>query len=140
MNLLLESLIQEYKDLKVKLDKVADLIQMYGGEIPEVPIPHKGLGPIKTTVSVEGVNYPNNGTWKDKILYVLHGKKEPMTAKEIANTLEAIELYISKVHGGVTLNTEHILRTVTQYTSSMFKAGEISADDSSFRNKYFLKN
>lgn len=134
MNLLLESLIQEYKDLKVKLDKVADLILMYGGEIPHAT---PNVSSVETTVGYKGLTYPSQGTWKEKIMFVLKVREgEPITAKEIAKILEVVE----GQDGDIKLGTDHILKTVTQYTSSMFKNGEIGADDSGFRNKYFLNN
>jgi hypothetical protein len=135
MNVLLESLIGEYKDLKVKLDKVGDLILMYGGEIPDLP--HEVTqSRIESKKNYKGEEYPAQGTWKDKILFVLNAKSEPMTAKDISKAIEALEGFIMVREAK--LDTTHILKTVTQYTSSMAKDGEIGVDNTQFRNKYFL--
>lgn len=137
MNLLIESLQEEYKNLRVRMDKVADLLITYGGEIPgasENPAPTTIVAQYKHTI--KGQDYPSGGTWKEKILFVLNAKGEPMFAKDIAKAIEALEGFI--LAREVKLNTDHILKTVTQYTSAMGKSGEIGVDTTGFRNQYFI--
>ncbi|RQO32023.1 hypothetical protein DBR32_04270 [Taibaiella sp. KBW10] len=139
MSKLLESLIEEYNQLKEKLDKVVELIQMYGGNIPNnyvgtpATIDKNRIGIVSSSNS-----YPLDGSWRDKIIYVLklHRVNKPLSARNIASEI---------IHNERSLNTNleddneitKYHNMVTQYTSTMGKAGEIGVDATNFRNYYY---
>lgn len=135
MSDLLNTLINEYKQLKVKLIKVEELIKAYGGTIPGEPSPEKFVFP-----NPPKSNFPIEGSWKDKILYVLkkHRVNGATSAKEIAD-----EIIRQEKDFGISFNDEEIAKyqsMVTQYTSTMGKAGELHVEYTSHRNYYSYKD
>lgn len=126
---LLDALYREYHDLKEKLDKVSELIISYGGAIPDETIKS-----IKTDLFGKVIDeYPNHGTWKEKIIYVLKQTKRPLSNREIADFIYGLERKYQD------LNPSHVSTMVIQYTSNMAATGDVSVDKSSGRYKYSLK-
>jgi ABC-type Fe3+-hydroxamate transport system substrate-binding protein len=139
MSKLLEALYDEYKGLKQRLDKVADLIVDYGGKLPtnssEEHFPAYTQGSFQINTHL----YPSNGTWKEKILFVMKVLNEDTGAKEISKKLEAFERQVSETEGKE-FKPELISNMVTQYTSTMGKNGEIGVRNDGYRNTYFLNS
>lgn len=137
MSKLLDSLIAEYNELKQKLEKLTELIHVYGGVLP-IDDPVDGRDDLRNFKSMSESDrrlYPLYGSWKQKILCILLQLHKPSTAKEISN--EIIELE-SLLNNPSTVNSTQIHNTVTQYTSTMASKGEIGVDSSEYRNKYYL--
>jgi hypothetical protein len=82
------------------------------------------LNPIQT-----GFDYPQQGTWKDKIIYALRIGGRPILAKDIATFIQRFE---------PPENAERVASSVRQYTSNLSKTGHIGVDNSSHAHKYFL--
>jgi hypothetical protein len=133
---LLPSLYKEYTELTTKLTKLTDLISEYGGEIPSntknsIELPPKESTPLpqKKAIIIDS-SYPEKGSWKSKILFALKFIGKPSTVIELENFI--LEKEASE-------NPDYIHRTVTQYTSTLAKSGDIDVDKSDFRSKYSLK-
>lgn len=144
MHTLLQVLHKEYRELDTKLHKIADLIIAYGGEVPPrqgYAIPAKKLLPSSLSKSSKAVTdisadiakygpYPVNGTWKEKVHYILNAASVPLTAIEVGTYMKSL---------GEEKDIAHIQNMATQYCSSMAGDDTISVDKSSgFKNKYFL--
>ncbi|MNS96058.1 hypothetical protein D3C72_1303400 [compost metagenome] len=137
MSKILESLIEEYNQLKEKLDKVAELIKVYGGSIQD--------NRVGNIVSIESDDitiasniYPLNGSWKDKILFILkrHRVNGVMSARQITSEIINQEkIFFESLKNDSEITKYHNM--VTQYTSSMGKANEIGVETTSFRNYYY---
>lgn len=135
MSKLLDSLIEEYNTLKQKLEKLAELIEVYGGTIPTNDVSDSGddLRKFKSMSESDRRQYPLYGSWKQKILCVMALLGKPSTAKEISTEILMLEsAFIDNV------DPKHVHNMVTQYTSSMTSKAEIGADSSEYRNKYYL--
>jgi hypothetical protein len=121
-----ETLTKQLNELNDKRNSVFELIEKYAVTNPsEIPVSatydFSKAEPIHT--------YPFSGTWKEKIIYALQRFSNPVAAIDITNLIARIE---NKTPAG-------LANTITQYCSAMALAGEIEADKSSYRNKYFLK-
>ncbi|WP_162903436.1 hypothetical protein [Taibaiella koreensis] len=149
---LLPSLYSEYCDLSLKLQKLSELINAYGGILPSVnksqddhtikakeDIPefvpvmkpeavhhfehrHLNLTPVATI-------YPKDGSWRAKMLYCLRHFSKPVTAVEVAN-------YI------LTLEESHSEKTIyertTDYLCKLDKERRVVSDRSDRPFKYSL--
>ncbi len=80
--------------------------------------------------------YPKEGTYEEKIKYVLKrmlgSNKKEVTALEIAVYIEAME----EINDEEEAKTMH--STVTMIASSMYKAGKIKARKVGVKNLYYL--
>lgn len=74
--------------------------------------------------------YPQEGSWKDKIVYALRVGGKLATAKELSSFIQKFDS---------TNSASHVLSMVRQYTSNLGKSGFIGVDATQHANKYFLK-
>lgn len=149
---LLPSLYSEYCDLTLKLQKLSDLINAYGGILPSVnkiqadhaikaneDIPefvpvikpeavhhsehrHPNLTPVATI-------YPKDGSWRAKMLYSLRHFSRPVTAVEVANYILTLEESLSE---------KTIYERTTDYLCKLDKERRIVSDRSDRPFKYFI--
>jgi len=138
MSELLDSLYKEYSSLAQKLEKIADLIQAYGGQVPSqsrqtVLSAALSLPPTTFYGGGEGIpiEYPvgDTGTWKDKIKFTLDVLNAKVTAREISDFIVRKE----------DMETEKVEKSVSQYLWSMSKDNEILIDKTGGRARYSLK-
>lgn len=123
---MLDTLYKEYALLYEKLDKIADLIATYGGELPK----RSKNTPAFSTSTDSSIEYPKGGSWKQKIFYALYNK-EPLTAKEVYDII---------LDAGEDFEPLKLEKTIAQYLWSLAKNNEILIDKTGTRAKYSLKN
>ena len=128
MNNLLDNLYKEYNQLYDKLRGVSDLILLYGGTIPSRPA-HQHSEAIIGAMFDDFVKYPDDGTWKEKIIFALTEIKVPATVGTLS---EIIKKYQPKTE------IDKIVTALTQTCSAMAVNGEIHVEKG-YRNKYSLK-
>lgn len=124
----LQLLYDEYNTLKAKIDKVSELIVLYGGTIPASSTPIV-LKSAKLPLSFSSHELANV-TWKTRVEKVLQELGKPSTSKEL---IEYMQAAISDI------SPEKIHKAVTLYTSKMSRSGEIEVDRNSYPHRYYLK-
>jgi hypothetical protein len=121
MSDLLSSLYKEYELLNGRLEKVREMIVLYGGTV-------NGYVPGKSSKHAD--KYPTGGLWKDRIKFVIKGEGRDMTVREIADTIYKWEPELGR---------DRIDKAVTQYVWSMSSKNELYAIEvDGGKNKYSL--
>lgn len=116
-----QSLVNQIDKIKTQLNAIDNAIIGFGGFIEGVK-------------SISIINYPKDGTYEDKIKFILNTHKE-LPASGIANLITAFE----NITDTVELNKTH--NNITMIASSMYKAGKIHAkksEDNKLKNIYYL--
>lgn len=142
---LLPSLYSEYCDLHLKLQKLSDLINAYGGNTPSVVQnqiehtikvcnePESEIVPVmkqeEPISPPEIIPYPQNGSWRAKMLYGLKHFGKPVTAKELAGYILTLENSFSE---------KKIEEKTSDYLCKLDQAKIIQSDRSDRPYKYSL--
>ena len=125
-------LIEQYKDTVSRLNAIAHSINQYGGEVPNTDdIELQNITSIQAMVRES--MYPYDGTWGDKIIYVLKRLNKPSTATEIVEYMRSID----KIHFNST-NLANTSNTIAATCSRLAKEGEIGLDASQKKNLYYI--
>ncbi len=124
------SLMDTYKATVSRLNSLAENIGSEGVNIPNLEeVDPNDIANVVATV--REYMYPEDGTWGDKILYVLRALKEPSHAITI---IEAIKAH-QKIHS---MNMGSVADIVSATCSRMAKEGVIGLDNSQKKNIYYL--
>lgn len=103
-----KALLQESKLISEKIAVTAQMIMVYGGNIPQNKEEEDGDIEIDSTGEISE-NYPQNATWKERIDWALIYKGNS-TAQEISDTIILFEPLLDPI----------VVRSmVTQYASAM---------------------
>lgn len=114
-------LSNELDELNIKIKSIENLLAAYSNEKPQNEKKTSGKGGTS-------LNYPIDGTWRQKIKYVLEKSKTPLNAEEIYE--KVTELEGSK---------KDVPTNFPQYCSNMEKVGILLKERQKGNKRYVYK-
>jgi hypothetical protein len=126
------NLIGQHKVIVDKLNSIAGSIKHYGGDVPNADEVNMERV-VEIQALVRETMYPENGTWGEKIIYILKRLAKPSTANEIFESMRHLE----KVSFNA-MNFQNTANTIAATCSRMAKDGQIGLDTSQKKNLYYI--
>lgn len=119
--LVLKQLHEQRRALITQLEAINNAIIGFGGS-------------IELSINIPDI-YPDNGTYEEKILYVLSIEEKPISAIDIGTFIVKYEDIQEEI------TVLKICNNITMIASSMYKAGKIKAkktESNKLKNIYYL--